>query len=358
MDKHTYTERIRHALISHGLLLSALAMAAVLGTVLPSIDIAPKAHFLQTRPAQTEKIATSTRAKPKPAVTLRDQRLQKRIVKLQHPVVRQNIVAQAEKNRPYLITEENTHAAAPQTTVVAQQASSSVRLLAQSSFPAFSHAVHPVPEVPNWGAMTSPMQWNRTMADMDDDDFVRVPSYNLENLTIPLNELLEDRMSDKSIRTLTAKLYYSTRFFGAYDLDADEFTSVHPGIDLKLALGAEVGAVAGGRVHDVRVQDEGLGRYVIVEHRAPGGKAYYSIYGHLDEILVTKGQDVIPGQTIGTVGMTGSTTGPHLHLQIDRGTAGEAAHGVYWPAAVPSPAEADKHTINPIEFIRLYAVPA
>jgi murein DD-endopeptidase MepM/ murein hydrolase activator NlpD len=236
--------------------------------------------------------------------------------------------------------------------VASSEASSSISNA--SDFPAFGNAVHPVSTVPNWGIMTSADEWERPYGQMKQEEFVAIPSYSLPILTIPMETLLEDRMSEESIRTITAKLYYSTRYFGAYDLDASEFSAVHPGIDLKLPQNTPVGALAGGKVHDIRREDEGLGLFVVVEHRASDGQTFYSVYGHLESVAVAKGDAVASGEYIGTVGMTGETTGPHLHLQVDRGEPNEAYHIVYWPSAVPSRAEAEVHAINPIAFIAQY----
>ena len=183
---------------------------------------------------------------------------------------------------------------------------------------------------------------------MTDADFVGLPRYDLARLTTPMEDLLETR--HESAPDITAKLFYSTRYFGKYDLDATEFTAVHPGLDLKLAPGTPVGAIAGGRVHSV-TNEGGLGLHVMIEHRIDK-ETYYSIYGHFGAVSVQKGQNVRPGATVGRVGMTGNTSAPHLHLQVDRGQAGESSHKPYWPGSVPSPGEAEKHTVNPIVFIQ------
>ncbi len=223
------------------------------------------------------------------------------------------------------------------------------------AFPAFDHAVSPVHRTPNWGAMKTPAEWNRSYKQMGEKDFVQIPAYDMRTLMTPLEVLAKTRDEPETVRMITAKLYYSTRYFGAYDLDSGEFSAVHPGIDLKLAEGTPIGSVAGGRVHDVRHEEKSLGLHVIVEHRTKDGQTFYSIYGHLDQAWVAKGDDVIPGTAIGTVGMTGNTSGPHLHLQIDLGEPDEPYHTVYWPNAVPGSSEAAEHSINPVTFIRTYA---
>jgi murein DD-endopeptidase MepM/ murein hydrolase activator NlpD len=197
--------------------------------------------------------------------------------------------------------------------------------------------------------MHSAAEWNRTYAQLGTTDFVAVPRYDMQKLLMPFKEVV----AEKDEAAITSKLFYSTKYYGKYDLDAKEYTAAHPGIDLKLALGTPIGSLAGGRVHDVR-KDAILGLHVIIEHRHPTAGTFYSIYGHLGSTSVTSGQDVQAGQIIGTVGLTGNTSGPHLHLQVDRGSPGESYHVVFLPHDVPSPGEADAHTVHPIHFIEQY----
>lgn len=172
----------------------------------------------------------------------------------------------------------------------------------------------------------------------------------MRDLLTPLDAIRADLENEEMQRILTAKLYYSTRHFGAYDLDAGEFSAPHPGIDLKLPEGTPIGSIAGGRVHAVRSEPAGLGTYVIIEHRLQDA-IYFSVYAHLESAWVTPGETVRPGDAIGTVGMTGLTTNPHLHLQIDRAVPGAVLHEPYTPSGVPGAEEADRYTMHPIRFI-------
>lgn len=196
--------------------------------------------------------------------------------------------------------------------------------------------------------MHSAAAWNRPYKELTADDFVPVPSYDMRKLREPFDSLLSPRNEPE----ITRKLFYSTHYFGDYDLDGAEYEAAHAGIDLKLALGTPLGAVAGGRVQTAKNSGP-LGLHVIIEHRV-GSEVFYSIYGHLGYASVKPGDDLAPGQFIGTVGMTGSTSGPHLHLQIDRGHPGETDHEPYAPSSAPSPSEADHWTVHPIKFIEKY----
>lgn len=85
----------------------------------------------------------------------------------------------------------------------------------------------------------------------------------------------------------------------------------HDGVDFAAPEGTQVGAVGPGRV--VHAGDRGgYGQTVVVEH----ADGMTSLYAHLSEIDVVEGQMVEPGERLGAVGQTGTTTGPHLHLEV------------------------------------------
>ncbi len=56
----------------------------------------------------------------------------------------------------------------------------------------------------------------------------------------------------------------------------------------------------------------GYGRIVIIDH----GDAYHTVSGHLDEIHVKVDDIVVAGQSIGSVGETGSLSGPSLYFEL------------------------------------------
>lgn len=85
----------------------------------------------------------------------------------------------------------------------------------------------------------------------------------------------------------------------------------HEGQDIDAAYGTPVQVAAGGRVIIAGWQ-RGYGKVVYVDH----GNGLSTRYGHLSEIEVAVGQTVTQGQTIGLVGSTGRSTGPHLHYEV------------------------------------------
>lgn len=90
------------------------------------------------------------------------------------------------------------------------------------------------------------------------------------------------------------------------------YAHFHDGIDIAAPLGSPVRAVATGRVVLAgRLSDGAV--VVEIEHRPN----VLSFYGHLDPTLtVREGDAVVAGQVVGAVGLTGTTTGPHLHFAI------------------------------------------
>ncbi|UOF15670.1 peptidoglycan DD-metalloendopeptidase family protein [Lysobacter capsici] len=76
--------------------------------------------------------------------------------------------------------------------------------------------------------------------------------------------------------------------------------------------GDTVVAAAAGTVSVVRnLGDTSYGKYVVIDH----GGGWTSLYAHLNSYSVSVGQSVAIGKSIGTVGTTGGSTGPHLHFE-------------------------------------------
>ena len=85
----------------------------------------------------------------------------------------------------------------------------------------------------------------------------------------------------------------------------------HAGIDISSAFGTPVHATADGTVVSAGMES-GYGREIQIDH----GNGIDTLYGHLSGFAVTAGQQVREGQVIGYVGMSGRTTGPHLHYEV------------------------------------------
>ncbi len=88
-------------------------------------------------------------------------------------------------------------------------------------------------------------------------------------------------------------------------------TQMHEGLDISNRVGTLVVAPANGIVSDVG-NDNAVGKVVVIFH----GFGMTSRYGHLSKVLVKIGQRVKRGDKIAEVGMTGKTTGPHLHYEV------------------------------------------
>lgn len=84
--------------------------------------------------------------------------------------------------------------------------------------------------------------------------------------------------------------------------------SPHGGVDLKAPQGADVVAANHGKVV-VRDQFFFSGKSIVLDH----GGGLYTMYFHLSDFRAEKGSQVLKGEVIGQVGMTGRVTGPHLH---------------------------------------------
>jgi murein DD-endopeptidase MepM/ murein hydrolase activator NlpD len=85
----------------------------------------------------------------------------------------------------------------------------------------------------------------------------------------------------------------------------------HSGIDISAAYGQAVIAPADGIVEFADTMG-GYGRAIILDH----GHGITTRYGHLSNFAVVAGQHIHRGETIGYVGLSGRSTGPHLHYEV------------------------------------------
>lgn len=88
----------------------------------------------------------------------------------------------------------------------------------------------------------------------------------------------------------------------------------HAGLDFIAPRGTPVLAIAAGKVllSGSDSLHPNLGNVVLIDH----GGGYQSMYAHLDAVTVQSGQQLQAGQSVGTLGNSGRTTGPHLHLEL------------------------------------------
>jgi len=99
----------------------------------------------------------------------------------------------------------------------------------------------------------------------------------------------------------------------------------HHGLDIACPVGTPIRAAQAGKVTFSGTRSV-YGKTIVIEH-ANGTE---TLYAHISKSMVKEGQQVKRGQVIALVGLTGRTTGPHLHFQINY----------------------KGNTVNPIEYLR------
>ncbi len=84
----------------------------------------------------------------------------------------------------------------------------------------------------------------------------------------------------------------------------------HNGIDIASSVGSAIYAAQSGTVIQASAYG-GYGNMIVIDH----GGGFTTVYAHLSEYAVSSGQSVSAGAVIGSMGCTGSCTGPHLHFE-------------------------------------------
>ncbi len=131
-----------------------------------------------------------------------------------------------------------------------------------------------------------------------------------------LNELREFLQAQKSILLAIPSLWpvmgkITSPFGDARVNQSSGGIRSHMGVDIGAAMGTPIIAPADGIVASAGREAE-YGRLVCLDH----GHGFATMFGHLSQIYVRAGEAVKAGQILGTVGTSGSTTGPHLHYEI------------------------------------------
>lgn len=89
---------------------------------------------------------------------------------------------------------------------------------------------------------------------------------------------------------------------------------MHTGMDFTAPTGTQIYATGDGVIESVTKSKRGYGNHIVIKHQF----GYRTRYAHMSRFNATKGQKVKRGDVIGFVGNTGSSTGPHLHYEVEK----------------------------------------
>lgn len=146
---------------------------------------------------------------------------------------------------------------------------------------------------------------------------------------VPHEAGISQSRSDSGRWSVEGKLPVAGVVTSAFGRRSDPFhgrNRAHKGIDIAAPAGTPVHPVRPGTVVSAERRG-GYGNVVVLDH----GDGTTSLYAHCNELKVQKGDKVALGDVIATVGSTGRSTGPHLHLEIHRdGRAVDPVDALGW----------------------------
>lgn len=138
---------------------------------------------------------------------------------------------------------------------------------------------------------------------------------NANQNALRLQKLLSTLSQQKSLLASVPSISpvdgWITSGFGARESPFTRERDVHLGLDIAAPIGTPFYSPADGVVI-FNGKKDGYGNFVMIAN----GYGVVTRFGHMAESLVEAGQRVTRGEQIGTVGMTGRTTGPHLHYEV------------------------------------------
>jgi murein DD-endopeptidase MepM/ murein hydrolase activator NlpD len=131
-----------------------------------------------------------------------------------------------------------------------------------------------------------------------------------------LKEVREFLQAQRSVLLATPSLWpvfgrITSRFGETRQSVSSGGEKPHRGLDIAAPLGTSIFAPADGVV-SFAGWETNYGRLICIDH----GHGFSTLYGHLKETFAKSGEKVRKGQTIGTIGLSGNTNGPHLHYGV------------------------------------------
>jgi len=140
------------------------------------------------------------------------------------------------------------------------------------------------------------------------------------------------------------KPFVKTQGYGKTSFSSHYKGGVHNGIDYVAQGSRSIMAPASGKVKATgNMGRYGYGKWVAIDH----GNGLVTLYGHLSSVNVSRGEKVKQGETLGKMGNTGFSTGPHLHFSVFAKTTfavveSSRVSGVYIPTGA---------TVNPAMYL-------
>ena len=146
--------------------------------------------------------------------------------------------------------------------------------------------------------------------------------HSLDNLNTEISVQIQDKaelhkflQEQKSMLACTPSIWpvkgWVSSDFGYRKSPFTNLKEFHKGLDISARMKKPIIAPADGVVSTVGTSHN-FGRYIHINHKY----GLKTVYGHLAQSLVKKGQYVKRGQKIALLGNTGRTTGPHLHYEV------------------------------------------
>ena len=227
----------------------------------------------------------------------------------------------------------------------------------------FDGTVMPIRYIPD-RTKTANQDKQKRFEEIDIADYISLPAYNASTLIRDLSN---------TTKNATILHYtYTVPYMGSYTFNYKENDGSHLGVDIRAPIGTPILSIANGVVIRTVEADSTGNKYVVIRHDdvPMNGKktSLYSAYLHLSQINVTEWKLIRKWEMLGRVGMTGITTAPHLHFQID---TLDAPFHPYWPFTSNDSRNAGlwffesvnsglwkenalKYTIHPMNFVNMY----